>query len=170
MTDILLVDGYNIINAWPGLKQIARENLNDARKQLVDILLDYQGYKGIKIILVFDAHMIRGGQEKKELYGDLEVVFTKENETADHYIERWTDRITRDMRVMVATSDHLQQTIVLSKGAVRISARELLEHIQEVQKDMAREYLDKPKPKTNTLGDRANPEIIEILERWRRQR
>lgn len=170
MTDILLVDGYNIINAWPALRQMAKENLDDARKQLVDILLDYQGYMGIKIILVFDAHLTRGRREKRELYGDLEVVFTKEDESADHYIERWTDGITRNMRVTVATSDYLQQTIVLSKGATRISARELLEQIQEARKDMAKEYLEKPKPKSNTLEDHANPEIIEILERWRRHR
>lgn len=170
MLEILLVDGYNIINSWPQLRQTALDSLDNARKQLIDILQDYQGYKGLKIIVVFDAHLTKGGQEKKEAYGDLEVVYTREHESADHYIERWTDSITRHMRVTVATSDFLQQTIILSKGATRISARELLEQVQLTQKEIAKQYLKRIRPKSNTLEDWASPEIIEILERWRRQR
>jgi predicted RNA-binding protein with PIN domain len=170
LLEILLVDGYNIINAWPELKKTAEYSLEDARQQLLDIMQDFQGYKGYRIIVVFDAHMIKGGIEKKETAGKVEVVYTRENETADHYIERWTDGIQKNMRVMVATSDFLQQTIVMSRGAVRISARELLDQVRAFQKEIGSEYLEKPKPKSNTLSDWASPEIIEVLERWRRQR
>ena len=165
----MLVDGYNIINAWPKLKEIARESLENARKALIDTLLDYQGYTGIKIIIVFDAHLFKGGQERTEIIGSVDVVYTREHETADHYIERWTDGIVYPMQVRVATSDALQQTIVLSKGAVRISARELLELVRTVQKDMEKKYLKGPKPKANTLESHTNPEILKILEGWRRK-
>ena len=168
--DILLVDGYNIINAWPDLRRTAEHSLEDARGQLLDIMQDFQGYNGYRIIVVFDAHMIKGGIEKRETMGNVEVVYTKENETADHYIERWTDGIQKNMHVMVATSDFLQQRIVMAKGAVRISARELLEQVEDFQRKIAREYLEKPKPKSNMLKDSVDPEIIRVLERWRKQR
>ena len=170
LLDILLVDGYNIINAWPDLRKTIGHSLEDARGQLLDIMQDFQGYTGYRIIVVFDAHMIKGGIEKKETAGNVEVVYTRENETADRYIERWTDGIQKNMHVMVATSDFLQQTIVMARGAVRISARELLEQVKHYQKKINSEYLEKPKPKSNTLKDWASPEIMEVLERWRRQR
>lgn len=167
--EYLLVDGYNIINTWPELRETARDNLENARKALVDTLLDYQGYTGIKPIIVFDAHLTKGGQERIETIGPVDVVYTREHETADHYIERWTDRIAYPMQVRVATSDALQQTIVLSKGAVRISARELLELVRAAQKEMEKKYLKDLKPKSNTLESRTNPEILKILEGWRRK-
>lgn len=170
MTEILLIDGYNIINAWPELKKISLHSLDDARRRLIDIMQDFQGYKGNRIIIVFDSYKKKGRQETVEHAGNVEVVYTKENETADHYIERWTDNIQINMHVTVATSDFLQQTIILSKGAVRISARELLDQVKLFQKEIGRNYLEKPDPKSNTLGNWASPEIKEILERWRRQR
>jgi len=170
LEEILIVDGYNIIHAWPDLKKIAQYSLEEARHSLLEILQDFQGYKGYRIIVVFDAHMTKGGLEKRETAGNVEVIFTREGETADHFIERWTDGIQKNMHVMVATSDFLQQTIVMSRGAVRISARELLDQIELSKKKIDDEYLRKPKPKTNPLGDWAKPEIADILERWRRQR
>ena len=130
MQEILLVDGYNIIHAWSDLKTTAEYSLEDARHALLEIMQDYQGYSGYRIIVVFDAHMIPGGLEKKEIIGGVEVVYTRENETADRYIERFVDGLPEYVRVMVATSDYLQQTIVMSRGAVRISARELLEQVR----------------------------------------
>lgn len=170
MLEILLVDGYNILNAWPDLKKAAEHSFNDARQQLLDIMQDYQGYKGYRIIVVFDAHLIKGGLEKKETAGEVEIVYTRENETADHYIERWTDGIQKNMHVTVATSDFLQQTIILSRGATRISARELLDQVKLFQREIGRDYLEKPKPKSNALENWASPEVKETLERWRRQR
>ena len=114
MQEILLVDGYNIIHAWSDLKTTAEYSLEDARHALLEIMQDYQGYSGYRIIVVFDAHMIPGGLEKKEIIGGVEVVYTRENETADRYIERFVDGLPEYVRVMVATSDYLQQTIVMS--------------------------------------------------------
>ena len=170
MEEILIVDGYNIIHAWPDLRKIAQHSLEEARHSLLEIMQDFQGYKGYRVIVVFYAHMIKGGTEKMEMAGNVEVVYTREGETADHFIERWTDGAQKNMHVMVATSDFLQQTIVMSRGAVRISARELLDQVEMVRKKINSEYLSKTKPKTNTLGDWATPEIADILERWRRQR
>ncbi len=170
MKEVLLVDGYNIIHAWPELKEISKESLEEARYALVEIMQDFQGYKACHIIVVFDAYMISGGLEKKERFGQVEVIFTKENETADHYIERWADEAPKNIRVMVATSDHLQQTIVLSRGASRVSARELWNEVKSFRKEIGKMYLDKPQIKSNPLENWASPEIIEVLERWRRQR
>jgi predicted RNA-binding protein with PIN domain len=169
LREILLVDGYNIIHAWSELKRIAQDSLEDARHALVEIMQDFQGYLGYRIIIVFDAHMIQGGLEKKEIFGGVEVVYTKENETADRYIERMVDGIPKNVRVMVATSDYLQQTIVMSRGAVRISARELMEQVKHYRKSLVKEYLEKPEPKSNTLEDWAEPEVAKILNRWRKQ-
>ncbi len=169
MQEILLVDGYNIIHAWSDLKTTAEYSLEDARHALLEIMQDYQGYSGYRIIVVFDAHMIPGGLEKKEIIGGVEVVYTRENETADRYIERFVDGLSEYVRVMVATSDYLQQTIVMSRGAVRISARELLEQVRLFKRDIKKEYLDKPEPKSNTLEEWASPEVAKILDRWRKQ-
>ena len=170
MQELLLVDGYNIIHAWPDLKRIAAVSLEEARHTLLEIMQDFQGYKGYRVIVVFDAHMTSGGVEKQEMSGRIEVVFTRENDTADHYIERWTDGAPKNVQVIVATSDYLQQTIVLSRGAIRISARELLDQVKLFRKELGKEYLDKPKVNTNPLANWASPETIEVLERWRRQR
>jgi predicted RNA-binding protein with PIN domain len=169
LREILLVDGYNIIHAWSELKRIAQDNLEDARHALVEIMQDFQGYQGYRIIIVFDAHMIQGGLEKKETFGTVEVVYTRENETADRYIERLVDGMPKNVQVMVATSDYLQQTIVMSRGAVRISARELLEQVNHYKKSIVKEYLEKPEPKSNTLEDWVSPEMVKILDRWRKQ-
>lgn len=170
MQEVLLVDGYNIIHAWPELKKIAMDSLEDARYALLEIMLDFQGYSNYKIIIVFDAYMIAGGLEKKEIIGKVEVVFTRENETADHYIERWAHEAPKNVVVMVATSDSLQQTIVLSRGAIRISARELWDQVKSIRHETGKNYLDKPQLKSNYLVDGISPEIVAILEQWRRQR
>ena len=170
MKEVLLVDGYNIIHAWPELKEISKDSLEEARYALIEIMQDFQGYKAYRVIVVFDAYMISGGLGKKEKSGQVEVVFTKENVTADHYIERWADEAPKNIQVLVATSDHLQQTIVLSRGAVRVSARELRDQVKSFRKEIGKIYLDKPLTKSNPLEDWASPEIIEVLERWRRQR
>ncbi|HZK35008.1 MAG TPA: NYN domain-containing protein [Bacillota bacterium] len=170
LKEIMLVDGYNIINGWPKLKETAQHSLDDARGQLIDILENFQGYNKINIILVFDAHMIRGGQEKIEFVGQLQVVYTKENETADHYIERWTDGIEKNMHVIVASSDALQQTIILGRGAVRMSARELLNLVEKTQREMDHRFLKRQEAKNNALEGWADAETIRVLDSWRKQR
>ena len=111
--EYLLVDGYNIIFAWDELKRIAESDLDGARQALLDILVNYRGYKGINVILVFDAYKVKGGTEKVEQINGVYVVYTKEKETADMYIERTTYDIARRHRVRVATSDNLEQMIIL---------------------------------------------------------
>ena len=128
--EYLLVDGYNIIFAWESLKKIADISLEDARDKLIDILGDYQGYKKINLILVFDAYLVKGGTGSVYKYNDIYVVYTKEAETADNYIERTATKLKGKYKVTVATSDRLEQVIIMSKGAVRISARELEEDVK----------------------------------------
>ena len=130
--DYLLVDGYNIIHAWEDLSALAREDLDGARAKLVDLLRNYQSWRGCQVIVVFDAYKIKGGKGSVEQLGDLYVVYTKEAETADMYIERTTYQLSRDNRVRVATSDGLEQMIILGHGAVRMSAVELKYEVDQV--------------------------------------
>ncbi len=120
--EYLLVDGYNIIFAWDELKAVARENLDAARKQLCDLLSNYQGVKHCEVIVVFDAYKVKGNPGSVEKYHNLSVVYTKEAETADTYIERATYEISKEHRVRVATSDGPEQLIILGHGALRVSA------------------------------------------------
>ncbi len=170
LAEYLVVDGYNIINAWPELKQIAEDSLEDARIKLIDCLRDYQGYKGIYVIIVFDAHMAGSPLKHWERYGDLTVVYTSKVETADHFIEKWVNDNSEKHNIRVATSDYLEQTIILGKGATRISARELREEVRSSKRERDRIYLQKPKIKINTLDNRLEPGILEKLERLRRER
>lgn len=123
--DYLLVDGYNIIHAWEDLSALAREDLDGARAKLIDLLRNYQSWRGCQVIVVFDAYKVKGGKGAVEQLGDLYVVYTKEAETADMYIERTTYQLSRDNRVRVATSDGLEQMIILGHRAQRMSAAEL---------------------------------------------
>ena len=134
--DYLLVDGYNIIFAWDELKKAAAENLDAARKKLCDLLCNYQGYRRCRVILVFDAYKVKGGLGSVEKYHNITIVYTKEAETADAYIERATYEIGRQHRVRVATSDGPEQIIILGHGALRLSASAFHEELMEVQKQI----------------------------------
>lgn len=138
--DYLLVDGYNIIFAWDELKSAAAESLDFARSQLINILCSYQGYKQCELILVFDAYKVRGGREKIEKYCNITIVYTKESETADSYIEKVTHQLSEKHRVRVATSDGLEQLIILGNGAMRISADEFHHEVREAEKAV-KEYI-----------------------------
>ena len=126
----LLVDGYNIIFAWEDLKELSRINIDSARDALKDVLSDYQGYKGCNLLLVFDAYKVKGNAGKRETFHNIEVVYTKQDETADAFIEKTVFGIRDRYKVTVATSDGLEQQTVMSLGALRMSARELKEHIE----------------------------------------
>ena len=134
--DYLLVDGYNIIFAWDELKKLAAEHLDAARKKLCDLLCDYQGYRKCRVILVFDAYKVKGGLGSVEKYHNITIVYTKEAETADAYIERATYEIGRQHRVRVATSDGPEQVIILGHGALRLSASAFHEEMAEVRKQI----------------------------------
>lgn len=127
----LLVDGYNIIFSWDELNEIARENLDLARSRLINMMCEYQGFKRVNLILVFDAYKVKSPREI-EHYGDVTVVYTKHAETADNYIERAAHKLGRDNRVRVATSDGTEQVIILGQGAMRVSAREFKFEVDEV--------------------------------------
>ena len=131
--EYLLVDGYNIIFAWDELKTIARDNLDAARKALCDLLCNYQGYQKCVVIAVFDAYKVKGGLGSVEKYHNIHVVYTKEAETADAYIERATYEIGKQHRVKVATSDGPEQLIILGHGALRMSASNFHEEMEQVQ-------------------------------------
>jgi len=131
MDEYLLVDGYNIIFAWDELRELSQRDLNAARDRLIDILCNYRGYRGSTVILVFDAYKVKGGTEKVEQVGGIYVVYTKEKETADMYIERTTYKIARQNRVRVATSDGMEQMIILGHGAIRVPASELYQEVTE---------------------------------------
>lgn len=136
----LLVDGYNIIFAWPDLHELARANLDAARYKLLDVLSDYQGYNGRHLICVFDAYKVKGNPGSTEKYHNIDVVYTKEAETADMYIEKVTLEISKNHTVTVATSDRLEQLIITGHGAVRISAERLREEIDGVRARMRAEF------------------------------
>ena len=122
--DYLLVDGYNIIFAWDDLKKIAEQNLDAARGELINRMCNYQGYTGYEVILVFDAYKVKGKHRDIEKYCNINIVYTKESETADTYIEKVTHELSKSHRVRVATSDGIEQMIILGNGAMRISASE----------------------------------------------
>nr|WP_325184765.1 translation factor GTPase family protein [uncultured Oscillibacter sp.] len=135
--EYLLVDGYNIIFAWDELKDIARDNLDAARKQLCDLLCNYQGCRKCRVIVVFDAYKVKEGLGSVEKYHNIHVVYTREAETADAYIERATYEIGRKHRVKVATSDGPEQLIILGHGALRLSASNFHEEMERVQGQIA---------------------------------
>ena len=134
--DYLLVDGYNIIFAWDELNKIAQENLDAARSQLINILASYQGYDGSELILVFDAYKVPGKHREIEKYYNISIVYTREAETADSYIERVSHELSKKHRVRVATSDGLEQMIILGSGAMRISASELKKRVEDAAAEM----------------------------------
>lgn len=139
--DYLLVDGYNVIFAWDALRRLADGNLDAARRRLMDILCNYAGYKRCVPILVFDAYKVRGGVREVEKYHNLYVVYTREAETADMYIERVTHELAREHRTRVVSSDGAEQIIVMGHGALRVSARAFEEEVNAVEKEI-REFLE----------------------------
>ena len=138
--EYLLVDGYNIIFAWEELKKIAEENLDAARAELVKMMCSYQGCTGYELILVFDAYKVKGRDRDVERYYNISIVYTKEKETADTYIERVSHELSKKHRVRVATSDGAEQLIILGNGAMRISAEELRQRYKAAEKALS-EYI-----------------------------
>ena len=146
------MDGYNIIFAWEELRAIARDNLDAARKALCDLLCNYQGFRKCEVIAVFDAYRVKGGLGSVETYHNIHVVYTREAETADSYIEKATYDLGRKYRVKVATSDGPEQLIILGHGALRLSASNFHEEMERVQGLIADSILrNNQKTKTGAL-------------------
>lgn len=165
--EYLLVDGYNIIFAWEDLKELAAVNIDGARERLMDILCNYQGFKKSTLILVFDAYKVKGNPGSVETYHNIHVVYTKEAETADQYIEKTVHEIGRKYRVTVATSDQLEQVIILGQGGQRMSARELLEDVIEVSHQIRETARQKRSSDKNYLFDHLDEETAASMERIR---
>jgi predicted RNA-binding protein with PIN domain len=137
----LLVDGYNVIFAWDELKELARISLDAARGRLMDILCNYQGFYKCVLIVVFDAYKVKGNSGEIGTYHNINVVYTKEAETADMYIEKVTKEIGRKEHVTVVTSDGMEQMIVAGHGAMRRSSREFLEDVRQMEAQIRAEWL-----------------------------
>ena len=168
MAQYLLVDGYNIIHAWDELSKLAADNLAIARQRLCDILCDHQGATGLTVIVVFDAHLVEGGTGNTEEYHNISVVYTKEAETADHYIEQTTRELSRRDRVTVATSDRIEQIIILSHGALRMSAHDLQVEIASAKKRQREQHMKAPPVKNNPLAGLLDAETLRKLDAMRR--
>lgn len=134
--DYLLVDGYNVIFSWEHLKKLAQTNIDAARSSLINILCNYQGYKKCRLILVFDAYKVKGNVGEVEKTGNISVVYTKEAETADMYIEKVTHKLAKNNRVRVVTSDGMEQLIILGSGALRVSSRSFLDEIRQAESEI----------------------------------
>ena len=165
--EYLLVDGYNIINAWRDLFDVNGEPLEDCRDKLANLLSNYQGLKKSNIIIAYDAHLVKGSQEKEYFFDNIKIVFTKENETADNYIEKFVHRLGNTHTIRVVTSDYLEQTMILSNGGIRMSPRELREELETAARNM-RPVLFPNKVKTNAIETHIKPELLEKLEQLRR--
>lgn len=165
MDEILLVDGYNIIHAWDKVFDIANEPLEDLRDRLVNIMSNYQGYRKIKVIIVFDAQGANRGKTTEEKIDGITVVYTGEKESADHYIERYVYKMSDRFVVKVATSDYLQQRIILNSGGIRMSPRELMQEVFE-QAQKAGQFNDSGKPrKRNTIMSSIPDDVLNNLKR-----
>ena len=167
MQNILLVDGYNMIGAWKELRLLRDENFEDARDRLVELMAEYKAVKGWRVIIVFDAHLVPG-TEQLYIQHDVEVIFTRKNETADERIEKLsTDLKGRKIQIHVATSDMTEQNVVFGHGALRKSARELEIEMEIIQSNISRKVKEtqseKPSRRLNLPDD-----VALTLEKWRR--
>ncbi len=166
--EYLLVDGYNIINAWKDIFDLDKESLEECREKLINMLSNYEGYRKIRIIAVFDAHLVKGSQKNVEYFDNIVVVYTGKNQTADNYIERFVYKYSDIYTIWVATSDYLEQTIVLRNGGVRITPRELRKEIEGTHRNMTRDYSKIKDTQKNTIISNIEPELADVLEKIRR--
>lgn len=165
--EYLLVDGYNIIYAWEDLKELADANLHAAQTKLMDILSNYQGFKKCTLILVFDAYKVEGHVEEVLTYHNIHVVYTKEAETADQYIEKTVHKIGRENQVTVATSDGLEQIIIMGQGAQRMSAKGLRDEIKATENQIRQQWHERRQSSKNYLIDNISDEMAQYMKEKR---
>ncbi|WP_160693360.1 NYN domain-containing protein [Clostridium sp. C2-6-12] len=165
----IFVDGYNVINSWPNLKQRKDFSFEAARQTLIDKLHNYGVFKACKIVLVFDAHKVMGSLEKKEeINKNILVIFTKDGETADSYIEKQVNSLGRKHEIVVVTSDSLEQQTIFQRGAVRMSSLEFYSEMVKVEKSI-KVKADKNKTiDRNSVSDNIDEKTARILEEIRR--
>ncbi|SNS38760.1 hypothetical protein SAMN05446037_100929 [Anaerovirgula multivorans] len=168
MKEYLILDGYNVINGWPQLKKLATQNLEEARIELIERMIEYQSYKGLHVIIVFDAHLVKGSMEKNDKIKGVEVVFTKEKETADGYIEKFILQLSKRQRASVVTNDWTEQQMILGSGGTRIPVREFVIDFDNIKNNIQKktEILQQQK---DFLSNRIDPLVLEKLEKLRRR-
>ncbi|MDD6793877.1 MAG: NYN domain-containing protein [Clostridiaceae bacterium] len=166
---IVFVDGYNVLNSWPNLKNEKNASFDGARNKFVDIMHNYASYNDCKVVIVFDGYKVQGNVENKEIINkSLLIVFTKTGETADSYIEREVHEIGRRYEVCVVTSDWLEQQTIFQRGAVRMSSIEFYNEVMKVEHNI-RHKTEKSKYSTkNHLQDNLDEDILRKLEEMRR--
>lgn len=171
MKEILIIDGYNVINAWSDLKEISEESLEEARNILIDRMAEYRSYTGVEVIIVFDAYQVKSSKINKDKINDVEIVFTKKNQTADSYIEEKVEKLAKNKRniVKVVTSDLAEQQFILGSGGVRVLPRELKYQYDQIKTKIGKKA-EKIKQNRMNLGDRIDTRVLEILEKWRREK
>ncbi|WP_297429393.1 NYN domain-containing protein [Clostridium sp.] len=167
----IFVDGYNVINSWPNLKQKKESSFEDARQTLIDKLHNYGVFKACKIILVFDAHKVIGSLEKKEeINKNISVIFTKDGETADSYIEKKVNALGRKHEIVVVTSDNLEQQTIFQRGAVRMSSLEFYNEVLKVEKSIKIRTNRNQSIHKNSISDNIDDKIAKLLEEIRRSK
>ncbi|MGM8365544.1 NYN domain-containing protein [Virgibacillus sp. W0181] len=165
--NILLVDGYNVIGAWQELQAIKQTDMEQARDRLIDLMAEYKAFTGIRVIIVFDAYYVSGKESTMNIH-HVEVIFTKEKETADECIEKLIKSLKNiKNQVYVATSDYAEQRTIFSQGALRISARELLIELKQIQNSIEKKVVKEQnkKPQSKII---LNKQTMELFEKWRR--
>lgn len=168
MSELIIVDGYNIIGAWPELKRLGEDDLEGARDRLIDMLADYGAYNGMEVLVVFDAHQVPG-LGGKTLKQHVHVLFTKEKETADELIERLVVEMGKgDRTIYVATSDQVEQHVTFGKGALRIPARELLLNVLSSRKEIGEKTKSSSNKSGNSFDSKLSGDVREKMEKWRR--
>lgn len=162
---VLVVDGYNIINDWQGLRRDLETSLEEARNRLIHILAEYAHYSKTKILLVFDAYNVKGRVATEDHYQGVDIIYTEEHQTADQYIEKYLDRFGQEKRIRVATSDRVEQELILQRGGTRISARELEAEIHDAFRNAKRKQALVNSKNNYTMG--TLPEDLKSqLEKW----
>ncbi|ADU28389.1 NYN domain-containing protein [Evansella cellulosilytica] len=167
MRRVLLVDGYNMIGDWPELKDLQLTDLEGARDKLIEHMAEYQAYTGIEVTVIFDAHMVPGLGKKYQNYR-INIIYTREKETADERIEKLVKELKRvDTQIYVATSDFVEQRVIFASGAFRKSARELRTEVLSIEKGIEKE-VEKRKQKRAKTKLPITDEMAELFEKWRR--
>ncbi|MDO5714873.1 MAG: NYN domain-containing protein [Tissierellia bacterium] len=165
--EYLFVDGYNILNHWNFFKELLHSDLEEARRTLMDVLAEYSHFSGISIILVFDGYLVKKSPGSEFYYKGIRVVYTRELETADHYIEKELSEIGRHRNVRVATSDNMEQQMILAKGGKRVSARELEFEILRGKEGIRRKSkeLKEDSPKLTTLDENTIEQLKKLKKK-----
>lgn len=165
---IVFVDGYNVLNNWPELKTVKEYSFQGAREKLIDIMHNYAAFDGCKVVLVFDGYKVAGNLEGKEVINNnLTIIFTKDGETADSYIEKEVHNLGRRYEIYVVTSDWLEQQTIFQRGAVRVSSLEFYNEVMNTERNIKKIEKERVTPK-NHLQDNVDIEILKKLEEIRR--